>query len=82
MTCPQLLARLDVAEARLARVSGRIAGLGVGTLFRERRDTKDPDAVPVALYVRRADKSRRTLVYHVAADRYAFTIPDTLCEGD
>jgi hypothetical protein len=70
MTCPHLLARLDEAEARLARVSLATHGHGVEALWRDESARYDPHAVPDAFYINRGDPYVATLVYDVRHDEY------------
>lgn len=68
MTCPHLLARLDEAEARLARVCLATHGHGVEALWRDEAQRYDPHGVPDALYVNRGDPYAQTLLYDVRGD--------------
>jgi len=77
MTCPHLLARLDEAEARLARVSLATHGHGVEALWRDEAARYDPHAVPDAFYVNCGDPYITTLIYDVRQDEFIAT-----CWGD
>lgn len=77
MTCQSLLARLDAAEARLARVSQATHGHGVEVVWRNESARYDPRAVPDAFYVNRGDPYVATLLYDVAQDEYV-----TIAWGD
>lgn len=70
MTCQNLLARLDAAEARLARVSQATNGHGVEVIWRDESARYDPQAVPDAFYINRGDPYVATLLYDVARDEY------------
>jgi hypothetical protein len=70
MTCPLLLARLDAAEAQLARVSAASGGHGVEVLWREESARYDPHAVPDAFYVNRGDPYVTTQLYDVGRDEF------------
>lgn len=70
MTCPHLLARLDEAEARLARVSAATHGHGVEALWLDEAARTDPQAVPDAFYVNRGDPYIATLIYDVRRHEY------------
>jgi len=59
------LARVDAAEARLARVSIATGGHGVEAIWIEEADRSDPRGLPDALYVNRGNPYAPTLLYDV-----------------
>lgn len=73
MTCKQLLARLDAAEARLARISAESGGHGVEVLWLDESARYDPQAVPDAFYVNRGDPYVLTSLYDVRQDAFQET---------
>ena len=70
MTCPHLLAHLDEAEARLARVSLATHGHSVEALWRDESARDDPHGVPDAFYINRGDPYITTLIYEVRRDEF------------